>query len=148
MATKVSVEVRTITQRKGANGDFWSLNIADSGAEGCARLPEAQFRSYTISSTEGWTKFQAEIEKALKAFNAKACLYKKVDANGADYWSTKAKDGKHVPCVIIVDIELREGDSMAPQYDSKLKAMTLNVKGILKTKTVTIRAPRPGNSVE
>lgn len=148
MAQKVSVEVRTITKRDGANGPFWSLNIADSGAEGYSRLPEAQFRSYSISNEEGWKKFQSAIEKALKAFDPTAKLNEKKDANKATFWSTKPMSDKQAPAVVIVDIELAEGYDLKPEYDPKLKAMVLKLSGKLLTSTVRVRGKRPGNSVE
>lgn len=150
MAQKVSCEIRTITEREGKTGKFWSLNIADSGADGYARIPDAQFRSYSISDEAGWNKLKAAIEKALKAYDAKSSLNEKMStgAKPAKYWSTKAKDDKHVSAVVIVDIELSDGFNLAPQYDSGLKAMTVKLSGKLLTSTVRVRAPRPGNSVE
>lgn len=148
MAQKVSCEIRTITKREGRDGPFWSINIADSGAEGYARIPDAQFRSYSIPNEDGWKKVKSAIEKALKDFDPTAKLTEKKDANKATYWSTKPENDKQAAAVVIVDIELADGYTLAPQYDSKLKAMTLKISGKLLTSTVRVRGKRLGNSVE
>lgn len=145
MAQKVSVEVRTITKRSGKQGPFWSINLADSGADGYARIPDAQFRSYSISDEAGWKKFQKAIDAALKAYNVKSKLSEKKDVKGNTYWSTASKDA---PAVVIVDIELVDGFNLIPTYDAKLGATTVKLSGKLLTSTVRVRAPRPGNSVE
>lgn len=145
MAQKVSCEIRTITKRDGKTGPFWSINLADSGADGYSRIPDAQFRSYTISDEAGWKKFQKAIETALKAFNAKSKLSEKKDVKGNTYWSTASKDA---PAVVIVDIELVDGYNLVPSYDPKLGATTVKLSGKLLTSTVKVRAPRPGNTVE
>lgn len=145
MAQKVSVEVRTITKRNVGDRTFWSINLADSGQEGYARIPDAQFRSYTISDEAGFKKFQKAITDALKKYNVKSKLSEKKDVKGNTYWSTASKDA---PAVVIVDIELVEGFNLVPVFDAKLRATTVKLSGKLLTSTVRIRAPRPGNSVE
>ena len=145
MAQKVSCEIRTITKRTGKTGPFWSINLADSGADGFARIPDAQFRSYSISDEAGWLKLKKAIETALKAFNAKSKLNEKKDAKGATYWSTKSEEA---PAVVIVDIELIDGYNLVPTYDAKLGATVVKLSGKLLTSTVRVRAQRPGNSVE
>lgn len=145
MAQKVSVEVRTITKRNGKSGPFWSINLADSGADGYARIPDAQFRSYSISEEAGWKKFQKAIETALKVYNPKSKLAEKKDVKGNTYWSTASAEA---PAVVIVDIELVDGFNLVPTYDLKLGATTVKLSGKLLTSTVRVRAPRPGNSVE
>lgn len=145
MAQKVSCEVRTITKRTGKTGPFWSINLADSGADGYARIPDAQFRSYSISDEAGWLKFKKAIETALKAYNVKSKLNEKKDVKGNTFWSTKSEEA---PAVVIVDIELVEGFNLIPTYDAKLGATVVKLSGKLLSSTIRIRAQRPGNSVE
>lgn len=143
------MEVRTVHERPtGSGGKFWSLNVADSGEAGFERLPDAQFRSYTISDEAGWKKFHKTVSDALKKHDAKCGFWEKTDVKKAKFWSAKAVDETKKTAVVIVEIELAPGMNLAPQFDPKTKAMTLRISGKLLTSTVRVRDPRPGNSVE
>lgn len=155
--TKVAVEIRTVTERTSSNGSkFWSFNVADSGFEGFARLPQADVRSYTLNDAKGWDKIKKALETAAKAHNAKSGFWQKTDSKGNTFWSSAAGETEKakVSCVLVLEIELADGYVMTPTFSTKVKnaaggmgATVLNLQGVADSTSIRVRPKRPGNSV-